>query len=448
MAGKGAPVSRGRSKLSRVERCDGGDAANRRKGARGREPGKVSAMRESWVRRTCLGIICLCLAAGGAAAQGTGGAPRGPRSVGVVTVAGADVPYTVELPGRAVAFEQADIRPRVEGMVREIAYLPGARVKVGDVLFRLERDSYEATETAAEAAVSQADSAAQAAQVTLDRYTKLEGAGVAKETVDAARVASLQAQASLKSAQAALKTAQLQLDWTEIRSPIDGIPDVPAVSVGALVTASQTDALTTVTRLDPIYVDVAESSARMSRVRERIRSGDLKPGDQVSMTLTLENGQVYDATGELVSPGILVSQTTGTFNIRVRFPNPNQDILPGQFLRVQATLGTTRGLLVPQMATSRDATGVLSAFVVRDGKAAQVTLTDAGVYRNSWIVTGGIEAGDSLIVEGLKNLRAGAEVTPTPVTIDADGVTAAAVPGKTQADEAGADAARPRPAGD
>lgn len=367
--------------------------------------------------------------ASGVQAQGAPGAGTvGPRSVGVVEIREEAVPFTVELPGRAVAFEQADIRPRVEGVVEEIPYDAGGPVKVGDVLFRLERDSYEATLAAAEAEVAQADSAAQAAQVTLDRYARLEGAGVTEETVDSARVALLQAQATLKSAQASLKTAQLELDRTEIRSPIDGVADVPAVSVGALVTANQTDALTTVTRLDPIFVDVAESSARMLRVRERIREGSLEPGDRIEMTLTLENGRIYDATGEVVSPGVLVSETTGTFNIRVRFPNPDRVILPGQFLRVQATLGTTDGLLVSQIATSRSSTGVLTAFVAREGQAVQVSLTDAGSHDNDWIVTGGIDAGDLLIVDGLKDLRAGAAVEPVAVTIGADGVVTETAP--------------------
>lgn len=368
------------------------------------------------------GVIALAslMIAGSAGAQPR--PDRGPTTVGVVTVREEMVPFTVELPGRAVAFEQADIRPRVEGVVQEIPYDPGQPVRIGDVLFRLESDSYEATLAAAEAEVAQADSANQAAQVTLDRYTRLEGSGVTKETVDAARVALLQAQAALKGMQASLKIAQLDLDRTEIRSPIDGMADVPTVSVGALVTANQTEALTTVTRLDPIYIDVAESSARMLRVRARISEGSLKPGESIKMTLTLESGQVYDATGAVVSPGVLVSQTTGTLNIRVKFPNPDRQIIPGQFLRVEATLGTTEGILVPQIATSRSATGVLTAFVVRDGQAAPVTLTDAGSHENAWIITGGIEPGDQLIVDGLRNLRPGAEVTPVAVTIGPDGV--------------------------
>ena len=153
----------------------------------------------------------------------------------------------------------------------------------------------------------------------------------------------------------------------------------------------------------------------MLRVRERIREGSLQPGEQVKMTLTLENGRVYDGTGEIVSPGVLVSQSTGTLNIRVQFPNPNRDIMPGQFLRVEATLGTAPGILVPQMATSRSSrTGVLTAFVARGGQAVQVTLTDAGSHSNAWIVTDGLNPGDQLIVDGLKNLRAGDKVKADP----------------------------------
>lgn len=381
-------------------------------------------MRAGLCARAGIGLaIAMLLATPALPQAGAGRLPPGPKSVGVIEIEQESVPYTVVLPGRAVAFEQADIRPRVEGMVVEIPYAPGRPLAVGDVLFRLERDSYAAEATAAEAAVSQAESALQAAQVTLQRYQRLEGAGVTQETVDSARVAELQAEATLKSAQAALQTAQLNLDRTDIRSPIDGIADVPAVSVGALVTAAQTDALTTVTRLDPIYVDVAESSARMLRVRERIAEGSLKPGERVQMTLTLENGKVYDATGEVISPGVLVSQTTGTLNIRVKFPNPNRDIMPGQFLRMEATLGTTSGILVPQRATSRSSTGVLTAFVARDGKAVQVTLTDAGSHGDAWIVTDGLDPGDLLIVDGLKNLRNGDEVETVPVTIGDDGLT-------------------------
>src|SRR5690606_28344 len=171
-----------------------------------------------------------------------------------------------------------------------------------------------------------------------------------------------------------------------------------------------------------IYVDVSESSARMLRNRARISAGQLVVNGGVTTQLILETGEEYQGEGRIVSPGIAVSPTTGTVPIRLQFDNPDRMILPGQFLRVQLTLGTTRAVLVPQRATSRASDGTLTAFVARDGKAQQVTLSEQGSYRNSWIVTQGISPGEQLILDGLENLRAGTEVTTVPVTIDAQGV--------------------------
>lgn len=372
-----------------------------------------------------------------ALAQGAPQGGTGPKPVGVVTMAPAAVPFTVTLPGRAVAYEQADIRPRVEGLVEAIPYAPGRPIKAGDPLFRLEADSYEATAAAAAAEVTRAEGSVGAARITLDRYRRLQGSGVTAEEVQTAEVALLQAEADLKSAQASLKTAQLNLDRTEIRSPIDGIPSVAAVSIGALVTANQTEALATVTRLDPIYVDVSEASARMLRVRDRIAQGSLQRGEHLEMALMLENGTIYDATGELVAPGVIVSPTTATLNLRLQFPNPDRLILPGQFLRVELTLGSSQAMLVPQRATSRSSTGDLTAYVLRDGKAVQVSLTASGSHDNAWIVTQGVEAGDQVIVDGLKTLRAGDAVTPVPVTIDGQGVVHDMAAGGTGATPAG-----------
>lgn len=363
------------------------------------------------------GLLALALP-GGAQAQG---AP-GPARVGTIEIRPEAVPYTNTLPGRAVAYEQADIRPRVEGLVEEILYTPGRPLRAGDPLFRLERASYEATATAAEAELSRARGAAEAARVTLDRYRRLQGSGVTAEDVQTAQVALLQAEAEVKSSEAALKIAQLDLARTEIVSPIDGIPSVPAVTVGALVTANQTEVLATVTRLDPIFVDVSESSARMLRIREQMDRGSLQRGERIGMALTLENGATYDGIGELVAPGVIVSPTTATRNLRLQFPNREGLILPGQFLRVTLTLGTTQAMLVPQRATSRSSTGALTAFVVEDGRAARVTLTEAGTYRNAWIVTNGVDAGDLVIVDGLKTLQAGDAVTAVPAMIDENGV--------------------------
>lgn len=348
--------------------------------------------------------------------------PDGPTPVGVVTTAEEDVPRTVTLPGRAIAYQQTAIRPQVGGEILEIVYDPGRPVRAGDVLFRIDPETLAAALAAAEASVAGAEASLTQAQNTVTRYRRLEGSGVSAVDRANAEVALKQAEADLAAARAARDAAQLSLDRTAILSPLDGMADVPQVSVGDLVTANQSEALTTITQLDPIYVDVSESSARLMRSRAGGSAGQLIRTGAVQTRLTLETGEEYQGEGRLVSPGIAVSPTTGTVPIRLRFDNPDLRILPGQFLRVQMTLGSTRAVLVPQRATSRASDGTLTAFVVRDGRAQQVVLSEQGSYRNNWIVTQGISPGEQLILDGLDDLRAGTEVAPVPVQIDAQGV--------------------------
>lgn len=364
----------------------------------------------------------LALSQTGPGGPGAAGGARGPTEVGVMTAARSTVPVTVTLPGRAVAFQQAAITPKVGGEVREVAYEPGSTVKAGTVLFRLEDETIAAQLNADIAAVESAQSAVDGAQATVNRYERLQGSGVSQAELENAQVALSSAQAELVGAEAQRDLTQLSLGRTEIQSPIDGIADIAAVSVGDIVSAGPQTELTTVTQLDPIYVDVAESRARILRNRARRAEGSLQPLDGPSAQLILETGQVYEHAGFQVSPGVAVSPTTGTVPFRIRFANPNRMILPGQFVRVEIQVGTVDGVLVPQRATSRSADGSLTAFVVRDGRADEVELTENGTTRNSWIVTDGIAEGDQLVLNGLDNLRDGAEVTTVAVAIDDEGV--------------------------
>ncbi|TNC51225.1 efflux RND transporter periplasmic adaptor subunit [Rubellimicrobium rubrum] len=389
----------------------------------GSDTGSVGPWR---LHRLAAIALILALPSGLAQAQTPGGPPgaeeAGPAEVGVIELLAEDVPYALTLPGRAVAFEEADVRPRVSGVIEEVAFQAGRPVKAGDLLFRIEDDTYATAVAAAEATVAGARSSVATAQATVERYRSLEGSAVTRADLETAEAALSQARASLASSEAALQAAQLDQERSEIRSPIDGIPDVAEVSVGELVTANQAEALTRVTRLDPIYVDVTESSARMLRIRERIDAGTLESGDALGMKLVLETGEMHEGEGTLVTPATAVSTTTGTVDFRVQFDNPDCRVLPGQFLRVEVTLGTSPGIIVPQRATSRAPDGSLTAFVARDGVAYEVTLTTTGTYRNGWVVTEGAQPGDQLIVDGLNNLRDGAEVVPRPVEIDEQGV--------------------------
>lgn len=363
---------------------------------------------------------------GRAGAPGAGGVPGAAalreREVGTVALSSQQVPYIVTLPGRAVAFEETIVRPRVEGIVDEIVYSPGREVAAGDILFRLDTDTYQTALSAAEANRDSALAQVTVAEARAERDRRLSGVGATRIDSEASVAALAQAKAALSAAEAALKTAQLNLDRAVIRSPISGVAGLPQVSVGTLVTANQAQGLVTITRLDPIYVDVAESSARMLQVRGRMEAGELAPGETLQAELTLEDGRVHRGLGSFVSPGLQVSTTTGSVQLRFSFENPARDILPGQFLRVQLTLGTQEAILVPQRATRRAADGSLTAFIVSEGKAKQVTLTYSGTYKNAWITTEGVAPGDLLIVDGLNNLRAGMAVKSIPVTIDARGV--------------------------
>lgn len=365
------------------------------------------------------------LSATAAIAQGAPagrGQPQGPREVGVMPVAQESVPYVVTLPGRAVAVQETAIRPQVGGEVREIVYQPGRPVATGDILFRLDPETLAAALAAAEAGVAGAQASLTSATATVQRYRKLERSSVSSVDLSDAEVALARAEADLKAAEAARDTAALALRRTTILSPIDGMPDVATVSIGDLVTANQTERMTTITQLDPIYIDVNESSARILRNRERIEAGNLLTNGEASARLILETGDPYEGTGRTVSPGVTVSPTTGTVPIRLEFANPQGLILPGQFLRVEMTIGTTRAVLIPQRATRRASDGTLTAFVARDGTAQQVTLAEAGSYNNSWIVMQGIAEGEMVILDGLENLRAGAEIKTVPVTLDSNGV--------------------------
>lgn len=357
------------------------------------------------------------------APPGPGGpGAQGPREVGVMRLERQTVPVTVTLPGRAVAYQETAIRPQVGGEIVEIAYQPGVRVTAGTVLFRLDDDQLAATLSAAEAAVTSAEAAVQGATATVGRYDRLQGTGVSQAELETAQVALANARASLSAAEAERALAQLAVDRTAIRSPIDGIPDIANVSIGDLVTASQAEALTTVTQLDPIYVDVSQSRASVLRNRERRSAGILMRPEAAEARLILETGQAYSEPGQIVAPGRQVSSTTGTVPYRWQFPNPHRLILPGQFVRVQVTIGAVEGVLVPQGPTRRSATGELTAFVAREGRAEQVVLTEAGTHESNWIVTEGVQAGDLLILDGLTNLEDGDEITTLAVTIDPEGV--------------------------
>ena len=375
----------------------------------------------SFLRFARLGIALTAMSlAGQAVAQQP--PASGPTQVGVVAVTAESLPLVSTLPGRAVAQDAVDIRPRVDGFVTEVLYKPGQPIKAGDPMFQIDATTYEAAVDEARANLASANAAVPQTEAAYERSRRLQGSGSTQAALEEAEATMEQAHAAVTAAAAALKLAETRLSWTTITSPLDGLPSVAAVSPGDLVTAGQSDALATVTQLDPIDVDMYEPSARLQRMRERVESGEIQRSQTLNAQLTLENGVTYAATGEMVAPGYTVSTSTGAIDFRFRFDNPERRILPGMFVRGTIEIGRIHAFLVPQMAATRSRDGTLQAWVAEDGKAVRRILTEEGVHQNSWIVTAGLQDGDALIVNGATNLAEGAEITPVTVEIDENGV--------------------------
>jgi membrane fusion protein (multidrug efflux system) len=359
--------------------------------------------------------------------------PNAAVEVGVVTLQSQSVARFTELPGRAVAEATAEIRPQVDGIVRERLFREGGPVKAGDILYTLNDEKFQATYAAAEAALQKTEASLQGANDTLSRNEALARSNaVSTQVVQDARTAQLQAVADVAAAKAALETARINRDDATIKAPISGIIGKSTVSVGALVTANQTDALATIRQVDPILVDLVDSSANLLRIRDLVKSGKLGRIDNSppKVTFTLENGEEYDRQGEVSLADMVVSETTGTFSLRATVANPDRIIMPGMFLRSSVNLGLMPGVfLVPQRAVSRDASGeAMAYFVGKDGKAEQRVVVTDGVAGNDWIVTKDVVEGDRLIVDGLQKIQVGTTVKPLEVEIDADGVIKQSLP--------------------
>jgi membrane fusion protein (multidrug efflux system) len=352
------------------------------------------------------------------------GAAQQAAAVGIIKMTKGDFPITTILPGRAEAFQTADIRPQVSGLITDVAFREGGEVKKGDLLYQIEDAPYLATVAEARAAIAKAEASVPSAQSNFDRYQRLVGSGATQIEFETARTNLLQAQAEVESAKAALSSAEIDLGHTKIVAPFDGVIDQTAYNVGNVVAANQTTALTTVRQLDPAYILLTESSTNLLRLRNAIATGEIKGNaGNGAFRLLLENGKEYDQKGTLDMSKSVVSETTGTFTIRVRFPNPERVILPGMYVRATLELGSESGYALPQLATSRNANGELTAqFVSADGKVENRIFESSSPSNNAWLVTDGIKDGDQLIVSGLQSITAGMPVKPTEMKINGKGI--------------------------
>lgn len=363
---------------------------------------------------TAAAVLTAC---GPADAQGGPPAP-GPAPVGVITLQAQRVALNTELAGRTVATQVAEVRPQVTGLIKTRSFAEGSDVKAGQLLYQIDPASYQAALDSAKAALAKAEANATTARLKAGRYDQLAAVdAVSQQLRDDARAALQQAKADVEAAKAAMRTAQIDLDRTRVTAPVAGRIGRSAVTPGALVTANQATALATVQQLDPIYVDVTQTSAELLRLQRQLADGTLQrdASGQARVTLQLEDGSTYPLEGKLQFSELQVDPASGSVTLRAQFPNPKRQLLPGMYVRAQVQTGTqAQALLAPQGAVSRDARGNATAMVINDGKAEARVLQTAGVVQGQWLVTGGLAAGEQLIVDGLQRLRPGAPVQGVP----------------------------------
>ena len=347
-------------------------------------------------------------------------APKDPE-VGVVTLALQSTTLKSELAGRTAAQMVAQIRPQVGGIVHKRAFTEGAMVKAGDLLYQIDPASYQSAQASAKASLARAEATAAAARLKAKRQADLFAIeAISQQDNEDAQTALQQAEADVASARAALETATINLERTRIVSPIAGRAETSTVTPGALVTANQETALTTVQQLDPIYVDIPQSSLEVLQLRKALASGSLKSeGDAARIQLVLEDGSTYAHEGKLQFAGVTVNTTTGAVTLRALVPNPEPLLMPGMYVRARLDKGTDPGaLLVPQPAIGRDNTGKATALVVTpENKVEQRKVEVAEAIGTNWRVTDGLKAGERVVVEGSSKVRPGQSVRVVDVPV-------------------------------
>lgn len=339
--------------------------------------------------------------------------------VGYVTLAQGSVPLTTELTGRTNPILQSDVRPQVNGVIKARMFKEGSTVRAGQPLYQIDPAVYRAARDQAAAQLQSARAAAVTAQAKAGRYRSLRDIeAVSRQDIDDAVAAAGEARAAIAQNRANLASAQTNLGYTTITAPISGRIGRSAFTPGALVTASQTTALATIQQLDPIYVDIVQSSSQLLALRRALTRGSVLPGS-ATVRLKLEDGTLYPSVGRIEFAEVNVDTTSGTVTIRARFPNRDGVLLPGMFVRIETPQGVVpNGILAPQQGISRDPKGDATALVLTpDNKVALRQVTAVRAIGDKWLVTSGLKPGDRLIVEGTDKARPGAAVKPVAVDL-------------------------------
>ena len=364
-------------------------------------------------------LTAVVLAGCGSGKQQQPPAPPTPQ-VGFVTVSPQSVTLSTELAARTAAYETSEIRPQVNGLITARLFQEGDEVRAGQPLYRIDPQPYQAQVASARAALARAKAAIASNDALARRYGELVKINaIARQDYENAITTAQQARADVAAQEAALRTATIDLGRTTVKAPISGRIGRSAVTTGGLVTASQTTALSTIQRLDPIYVDITQSSVDQLRLRKQLLEGNLSRGANAArIRLKLEDGTLYPVEGIVKFADVTVDPATGSQTIRAQFSNPNRLLLPGMYVTAQFVEGTqANALLVPQRAVSRDEKGNAVVMVVGPGnKIVPKTLTAPRTIGDNWLVTAGLAAGDRVIVEGAQNLQPGTPVKPVQWT--------------------------------
>jgi membrane fusion protein (multidrug efflux system) len=335
--------------------------------------------------------------------------------VAIVTVTPERVVLTTELPGRTSAYLVAEIRPQVNGIIQERLFSEGSDVKAGSVLYQIDPAPYQATYNNAVAALARSEASLPPIRLKAERFRELVAVkAISQQDFDNAAAALKQAEADIEYSKATVESARINLGYTRIIAPVTGRIGKSNVTIGALVTAHQGSPLAVVQQLDPIYVDAAQSSATLLRLKRNIASGLLKGNgpNQTRVKLLLEDGTPYPQEGILKFSEVTVDPSTGSYILRMVFPNPKHVLLPGMYVRAVVQEGEVdRAILVPQQGVSRDPKGNPVALIVDgEGKVQQRMITVDRAIGDKWLITDGLKPGDRLIVEGMQKVRPGASV--------------------------------------
>jgi membrane fusion protein (multidrug efflux system) len=337
-----------------------------------------------------------------------------PATVGVVVTAIESAPLVTELPGRTTPFMVAELRPQVTGIIQKRLFTEGSAITAGQTLYQIDPSTYQAAYDSAAANKARADANHYNARLRAERYAELVGIeAVSKQANDDAAAALKQAEADVAAARAALDKARIDLDFTRVKSPIPGRIGRSSVTPGALVTANQPAALATVQQLDPIYVDLTQSSADLQRMRRDVASGKITlVGEDIPVQLILEDGSLYEESGKLAFSEVSVDPGTGSVTLRASFPNPDGTLLPGMYVRARLVQGQSeQAIMLPHAALSHDQRGSAFVMVVNAQSTVEPRFVQTrGVQGDKWIITDGLAAGERVIVEGLQKARPGQPV--------------------------------------